>query len=73
MTTTAVPNARTGQPTGPQGGGRVIPAGGHQLVLGEVIDIEQRHPSRRPLVFVEGRMTRLDPTHVVGPHLWELG
>lgn len=51
----------------------VVPAGDHELVLGEVIDIEQRHPSRRPLVFVEGCMTRLDPTHLVGPHVWELG
>lgn len=51
----------------------VVPAGDHQLVLGEVIDIEQRHPARRPLVFVEGRMTRLDPAHVVGAHLWALG
>ncbi|MFF0223287.1 flavin reductase family protein [Streptomyces sp. NPDC004629] len=51
----------------------VIPAGDHQLVLGEVIAIEQRHPARRPLVFAEGRMTRLDPMHVVGAYVWELG
>lgn len=51
----------------------VVPAGDHQLVLGEVIEIEQCRPARRPLVFVEGRMTRLDPTHVIGAHLWELG
>ena len=49
------------------------PAGDHTFLLAEVLDVEQRHPTRRPLVYVEGWMTRLDPWHKVSPHLWQMG
>ncbi|MFJ6673198.1 flavin reductase family protein [Actinosynnema sp. NPDC091369] len=38
-----------------------VRAGDHDLVLAEVLDVTDPHPSRRPLVFAEGRMTRLAP------------
>jgi 3-hydroxy-9,10-secoandrosta-1,3,5(10)-triene-9,17-dione monooxygenase reductase component len=38
-----------------------VEAGDHEFVLAEVLDITDPHPLRRPLVFAEGRMTRLAP------------
>lgn len=51
----------------------VLRAGDHDLVLGEVLDITDHGGQRRPLVFVDGRMTRLDPGRLLDHRLWQLG
>ncbi|KXX55860.1 hypothetical protein AZG88_02150 [Rhodococcus sp. LB1] len=37
----------------------VVPAGDHQLMLAEVLDVDASAHAGRPLLFAEGKMTRL--------------
>jgi 3-hydroxy-9,10-secoandrosta-1,3,5(10)-triene-9,17-dione monooxygenase reductase component len=46
--------------------------GDHVLALFDVIDIRATGPAR-PLVFCEGRMTRLEPGQLVDGDVWQLG
>ncbi len=50
-----------------------VPAGDHQFITAEVLEVEHHHLTRRPLVYVESRMTRLDPWQRVPEHAWQLG
>jgi flavin reductase (DIM6/NTAB) family NADH-FMN oxidoreductase RutF len=47
-------------------------AGDHVLSLIEVLGVRTNGPCR-PLVFCGGRLTRMDPSHVVDSDIWQLG
>jgi 3-hydroxy-9,10-secoandrosta-1,3,5(10)-triene-9,17-dione monooxygenase reductase component len=47
-------------------------AGDHQFVLLDVLGLRTTGPAR-PLVFCAGRMTRMDPGHLVDTDIWQLG
>ncbi|MFB1298572.1 flavin reductase family protein [Mycobacterium sp. pW049] len=50
----------------------VCDAGDHIFSLIEVLAVRTNGPSR-PLVFCGGRLTRMDPSHVVDSDIWQLG
>lgn len=47
-------------------------AGDHIFSLIEVLGVRTNGPCR-PLVFCGGRLTRMDPSHVVDSDIWQLG
>ena len=51
----------------------VVRAGDHDLMLGRVTALEGIELDRRPLVYFQGRLTRLDSTHGVDVGHWQLG
>ena len=51
----------------------VVPTGDHSLVTGAVTTLRMGGGSRQPLVYFQGRMTRLDPGQIVDPAHWQLG
>lgn len=51
----------------------VVPAGDHDLLLGRVVAVDSAAFHPRPLVYFQGRLTRLDSTHGVDAGHWQLG
>ncbi|MCV7100414.1 flavin reductase family protein [Mycobacterium palustre] len=49
-----------------------LEAGDHLFSLIEVLGVRTNGPCR-PLVFCGGRLTRMDPSHVVDSDIWQLG
>ena len=47
-------------------------AGDHVFVVAEVLAVRTNGPAR-PLVFCGGRLTRMDPGHMVDNDIWQLG
>jgi len=47
-------------------------AGDHIFALIDVLGLRTSEPAR-PLVFCGGRLTRMDPGHLIGSDIWQLG